>query len=73
MNLRIITKNHAADSKNKVSPKNRFKSRWDPRVPPDSLGVVISLEINISQKNIYLQLRYNKNIVDNCIFVVEQF
>ena len=53
--------------------KNRFKSLWDPRVPPDSLVVMNSLEINISQKNIHLQLRYNKNIVDNCIFVVEQF
>ena len=38
MNFRLITKNHAADSKIR-STKNRFKSRWGSRVPPDSLGV----------------------------------
>ena len=40
MNLRIIAKNHAADSKIEPSPpQNRFKSRLDSRVHPESLGV----------------------------------
>ena len=38
MNFRILTKNHAADSKI-GSPKNRFESRWDSRVSPDSVEV----------------------------------
>ena len=52
MNLWILTKNHAADSK-KGTPKNRFKSLWNSRVYPDSLGVKYeNLIIAISRKKV---------------------
>ena len=39
MNFRIITKNHATDTKVRSPRKKRFLSRLNSRVPPDSLEV----------------------------------
>ena len=50
MNFRVKTKNHGAESK-KVPLKNRFKSRWDLRVPPDSLWVNKKLLGNLRGEN----------------------
>ena len=39
INLRIITENYAAYLEKRDFQKNHFYSRWDSRVPTESVGV----------------------------------
>ena len=61
MSFKIITKNHTVDPKIGF-PKNRFRSRWDSRIPPDSLGVNPK---NIFSKNFEAKV-YNSSIKSFC-------